>query len=232
MLDRDLTIEYGLSEIGEIIQESHVTITPESPVVQVLKTARQRHDELFRGGKVYTDTGIFGGIRPKRWIVSEDECHALEIELSQLGSDVFKECAKTLWKSTDIDYEGSWMASGPHFNDPFFEAIQNAIEHGTDFCTKGNVEVHCKTGTEGILAVISQPTPGLSMEKVDKALTCKEPGELTYEPRKGEIRGMGLACYHNSKNAQVWFEFPNEISPEFKVIILQTRKRLLETGLY
>ncbi|MFC1810376.1 hypothetical protein ACFLZH_02655 [Patescibacteria group bacterium] len=232
MLDRDLTIEGGLSEIGEIIQESHVTITPESPIVQVLKIARQRHDELFQAGKVYTDTGIFGGIRPKRWLLPENECWDLDRELPQLGSDVFDECAKTLWQSIDSNYERSWMASGPHFSDPFYEAIQNAIEHGTRFCEEGNVEVHCTTGTEGILAVISQPTPGLSMEKVKKAITCKEPGELTYEPRKEEIRGMGLACYHNSENAQVWFEFPNKVSPEFKVIILQTRKRLLETGLY
>lgn len=232
MLDKDLTIDSGLLEIGEIIHESHLTITPDSPIVEILKTARLRHDELFAAGKVYTDTSISGGIRPKWHTTTEEERRALGTELPQLGLKVFNQFSTTLWQVVPVDHERSWMASGPHFSNPFYEAIQNAIEHGTNFCEKSNVQVHCTTGTEGILALISQPTQGLSREKVEEALTCKDTSELTYEPTPEEIRGMGLACYRNSENAQVWFEFPTESSPEFKVIILQTRKRLIETGLY
>lgn len=232
MLDRELTIDRGLSEIGEVVQASHVTITPDAPIVRILKIARLRHDELFAANKVYTNTSIFGGIRPRRQTTTEEERRTLEIELPQLGREVFDQLALTLWQATDIDYEDSWMASAPHFSDPFYEAIQNAIEHGTNFCENGNVEIHCTTGTEGILAVISQPNPGISIERVEEALTCEDAGELTYEPRSEEIRGMGLACYHSAENAQIWFEFPTASSPEFKVIILQTRKRLEATGLY
>lgn len=231
MLDRDLTIELGLTEIGEVIQESHLTITPDAPIVEILKTARLRHNELFAAGKVYTNTGLFGGITAKSWAMPEDEYYSLERELPQLGSDVFNEFAKTLWQSVHYD-EGGDMGASPFFSDPFFEAIQNAIEHGTNFCDSGNVEVHCTTGTEGILAVISQPAPGLTRRKVEAALTCKDAGELAYEPTPGEIRGMGLACYRNPENAQVWFEFANQQSPEFKVIILTTRKRLIATGFH
>ena len=231
MLDRDLTIERGLTEIGEIVQESHLTITPDAPVVKILKASRLRHNELFAMRKVYTDTSLLGGIRANRRKTTEEEYYSLGKELPQLGLECFDQCAKTLWQSTDIDHADSWMASNPHFSDPFFEAIQNAIEHGTNFCENGNVEVHCTTGTEGILAVISQPNPGLSSKKVEEALSCEDAGELLYHPTPDEIRGMGLACYRRAENAQVWFEFPAESAPEFKVIILQTRKRLEETEL-
>lgn len=235
MLDRDLTIERGLSEIGEVVQESHVTITPDSPVVQMLKETRLRHDELYQAGKVYTDLGPLGsGPRFMRRTSTDEEwreANAIDIELSQLGGETLKAFIRTrrlaMPKQENLD-----IATQPFFSNPFDEAIQNAIEHGTNFCQKGNIKVHGTTGTEGILAVISQPTPGLTREKVEKALTCEDAGELRYHPTPHEIRGMGLACFRNPENAQVWFEFSTEESPEFKVIILQTRKRLMETGLY
>lgn len=117
------------------------------------------------------------------------------------------------------------------FREPFYEAVLNAIEHGTDFCERGNVDIKINSGENGILATVSQPTQGLSLEQVEKALSVTDPSNLHYERQSGEIRGMGLACYSVQENARVWFEFYSKLSPEFKLILLETRERIEKLSL-
>jgi hypothetical protein len=116
------------------------------------------------------------------------------------------------------------------FTDPLREAIDNAVDHGTNFCTQGNVEFQIKLGRKGILGVVSQESPGLTSEQIEKALTC-ERDELIRGTELTGIRGMGLLCYRHEENARVGFDLYTEDSPIFRIIVLETRKRLYEEGL-
>lgn len=60
MIDRNLTIERGLEEIGAVRNNAKVVLTAESSLVQACKEYRQRLNELLAEGKIYLSRGVLG----------------------------------------------------------------------------------------------------------------------------------------------------------------------------
>jgi hypothetical protein len=107
------------------------------------------------------------------------------------------------------------------FGDTLIETLANAIEHGTHFCSDGNVNVVVTYGENGVLGIVSQPTPGITHQV---AL-----GNETLDINKASSgRCKGLLSLRDTEFGapRVWFEFTTKDKPGFAAIILSTREQL------
>lgn len=218
MIDKDLTINRGLSEIGDITTSGQTTLTSRSPFTKAIGEYRTRIAELLEQKLVENIQAPEingGGIHPCDWL---EEKYKLEIEIGKLRDRVFHTMTRTVYSTLQPPTNRDILYYEP-FVGTLKEAIGNAVEHGTNFCTQGTVKVQTWTGERGLLGVVSQKTPGLTQEQIDG-----EP--LIQGTRRTETRGRGLSCYKYSKHPEVGFELYTEQSPIFRVIILETRQEL------
>ncbi|MFC1647461.1 hypothetical protein ACFL10_00515, partial [Patescibacteria group bacterium] len=118
------------------------------------------------------------------------------------------------------------------------EVLFNAIEHGTDFCERGTIDFLIKANRDAVFAVVKQPTPGITPEQLQELLRCQDINQLLYFPEIpgvdcksiGYARGNGLAKLVNQQKPRVWFDLYTEKSPDFRVLILDTKKKAEADG--
>lgn len=209
MLDKNLTIDQRFNEIGEVILEQRLVLTEGSEIVQAYKQWLFAIEQGKREGIVSFDenTGEF------RTDSDEKRDRLQQLEMGPHWVKMRQSLGLIKTEEQFIDYDDIYS-----FTDTLIEAIANAIEYGTDFCTKGDVEIHIKIGSNGMLAVVSQPNPGITLETIFK-----------HRPYDGQPfiiaeKHNGIRRFWNPRKARIWFEFYTEENQKFKAIILETRK--------
>lgn len=223
MLDSQLTRKCALSEIGEIVSTQTALITSQSSITIRLRKCRKKLDELFRHGKAVQETGFDGGVHANDMSLGREERLQVEGEISTVIRGVQGGLENLLARITENNEQIPW----PKFKPVFDEAVINAIEHGTHFCTSGNVEIRVFNGRNGILAIISQPTKGPSRKKIREAVKPKTMERLATRTSATEIRGVGLKCFARGDKSRVWFERGKKKTEQFSVLILQTKNTLI-----
>ena len=233
MIDKNLTVETALEEIGEEVISSKGVITADSLFAKGLRETTVQIEGLFSKGileKTISMGGLFAGYSIAREKFTDlyeylKERDRIELLLNSLAEQQNTELRKvTSWiyaHRRKQEYKDTLERLGRnawHFWNTMAEGVMNAVEHGTNFCERGNVEVQTKIGKNGILAIISQCTPGLTKEQIEELL-AKKPGS------EGN-RGSGFARFAAPENGRIGFEYYSEASPIFKTIILETREEI------
>ncbi len=91
------------------------------------------------------------------------------------------------------------------FQQFFRELILNAIEHGSDFCRAGKVEVNALMGTRGLVLSVVQPKLGLS-DRLHELSKSDPWADTRYINEHGAKRGNGSRELLNLNTPSVWSE--------------------------
>ena len=220
MINPYLTEGKALERIGEVRMSEELLITKESKIPKILNHFRHRIDELFEEKQIYykDDVGSHRHrILAENFEGTDQEWFSLLFELKKLHnsvSEVFRKITALIPPTTcrDIFPERS-------FQTLLFEAVWNSIEHGTAFCSKGDVRLEIKKGVNGLLGMVFQSTPGPDHLQMQRLTTPFQWGEtLTYRTELGDIRGHGFGIFRGS-DSEVGFE-SEENPPSFKTLML------------
>lgn len=197
MLDKKLTIENGIAEVGPPTDAFQLVIGKDHPITSALKRLRGAVEELGSNPK-FSHVHNHGG----RITVYEG---GRQIMLAEDQNPGFWALAVT--NATDAAIHGpiSRINYYPNFGSFFdirdctAEAILNAIEHGTNFCEKGEVSVQYIRGKTHALITITQSTVSTNRKRLDDFI--QNPGH--YETPNGFKRGAGMYLQSVVKDVRV-----------------------------
>lgn len=204
MLRPGLTYDTGVKEIGEIKAKDNWSFDSNSPLVRHLESCRTSLRFLINAGSV-------GKTNDK--IVEHDDLHPDVMRVYKKARIGFLE---SLGEENGLLYDSS---EDPLLVDRCFtydildldtivtEAITNAIEHGTDYCRNGKLQVQRSIGRDGVIYGIEQKPPFRNFEELLAQADTDEPNSFLKKTRLGKgvwQRGCGLYNFVSRSTPWIW----------------------------
>lgn len=197
MLDKKLTIENGIAEVGPPTDAFQLVIGKDHPITTTLKRLRRAVEELSSNPKVSHIYNHGGGIAlfegGRQIMLAEDQNPGFwAFALTEATEAALHEPISRI--NHDLNFRSFF-----DIRDCTSEALLNAIEHGTNFCEKGEVSVQYIRGKTHALITITQSTAITKRKRLDDFI--QNPGH--YETPNGFKRGAGMYLQSVVKDVRV-----------------------------
>lgn len=201
MLRPGLTLDTARNEIGAVHEESQWIITADSslPITckEFLKVASKPHE-----------------------LGDTDVNNARSAVQKALKAGLFGPLNARNFFRFNNAYEGQSL----RITDLVHDLVVDAIEHGSGFCTDGNVIVTNMDGEQGIALSVEQPNPGPDLEKVYREYSARaNPDSFRYQDGFVGYRGFGTSHMVKKKTPWVWYE---PLEKGGRTVMLETIQRL------
>ncbi len=221
MINRKLTIQSGLDAVGEPITAFQVEIDATHPITLARKKLTDTIIKTLEDDDLAEVVNLNIGIiltsfidknGKEKFYAHNEHPLAKSVDLGDAFRTYFYDILiKNVYDLLNDD--GSFKVFFS-IEDSITEALINAIEHGTDYCTKGEVSVQCIRGKAKALISISQTTSGPPTEVLDDFIN----NPRNYDAGKGYRRGCGIAGLATDKNVQ--FNYCSSDTDGFTVLLL------------
>ncbi len=220
MINRNLTIESGLTEVGVPVSLFQVVVDSDRHPLAIAQrkfnsllqqTIERKEVAVIRSGDFFGMGGAIFYDKSGHPVFFEHHKHP-----SQASNELHDLFLKYFYRAFNTEVYSPLNDTHIHLSilDCIIESFGNAIEHGTGFCTKGSVGLQWITGRTKALITITQTSPGPSRELMDDLTTHPQ----NYDYGKGYLRGAGMFQLSRNKNVQVNFDFDE--GGGFSVILL------------
>lgn len=199
MINRELTIDSGLAEVGLPIDIFQLSIDADHPLMKALQNARSCIAEVINDPMIARIVQTMYGIslfdnKGNPASLKKDECDRFS-HWEDLFVRYFNEGIKRIIPSVR---ECDALVAFFDIYDSINEALMNAIEHGTNFGHEGIVGVQWFLGQTKTLITITQSTAGPSVEILNDLINDPR----RYDLGKGFMRGHGIPFHVSSKFTQ------------------------------
>jgi hypothetical protein len=233
MIRPGLSVEEAESELVDAQDHLSLNLSLDNPYINAEKERALLLDQGLRDGLIEISYDYFGwgisylkGEESSEWSrkfniydALKDNCYFAEWGM-QL--DDYEDLFKFFWSFTPMLRPQEFI----------YEQLVNALEHGSDWCTVGNVTFDVKVAVNGVLAIIEQPKPGSNFKQIlEDVKRGKQKSDFLYYNSSGRRRGAGTwqVIQEHPQSPWIWDEElkGNEQGMKCRTIILETRERIL-----
>lgn len=209
MINRNLTIESGLTFLGEVesLFSADVKASDETP--QLLKRVHTLVRTRLESGEIKTHHSVFGKslIFPRKFDTEQMNLIGLMINRYDLAwrtlffSPIEK--SRAFWGR--INSNDSNHTVSLDYIEIVHEPILNAIEHGTAYCTLSSVTIRGALSQKGALICIGQTTNGPTKEQLSQLHSATHESDLLYKVGDDQ-RGAGFMNFSTYKGIDINFQ--------------------------
>lgn len=210
MINRNLTIESGLAELGEIEDAFGKDYPPGCELARALKEFDEKVRGAIRVGDATVALSGLGNTLHFAPQVDTDKAKKIDNARRTLNRSLeMGDPFSTFWTRLTWQQTGDVVHLCNELMSVLSESRMNAVEHGTHYCTIGDVTVRGVLSRKGTLFCIIQSGPGPTTEQLDRLYQNTPSDDLRYSDGL-LMRGNGFTKYVQAPGTEVNFQtLPN-----------------------